>query len=82
MLSRLSKIQDDITFGFAEVIQHGQQKGWVKNDLDDWATAVFLEAITFGRLLDGISATKLNQDEWLKLVHSFVDKVLLESAEL
>ena len=80
MLTQLAKVQDDVTFGFAEVLHHAQQKGWVRPEIDDWTLAVFLEAIAFGRLLDGVSSTKLDPQEWLRLVHQFVDKVVLVEA--
>lgn len=60
--------QDRLTDAMAELIIDAQHKGWVRNDIDPRAIAVFLQAYTLGRAVDDIASKRLDPNEWNRLI--------------
>lgn len=75
--SQLSKAislkQDDITSEYISVIVEAQAHGWVRPDLDSSALAVFIQAYSFGIIVDDISQTKTDIDSLARIIESFYE---------
>lgn len=76
LLKRLSKEQAKITNIFTAMFVECQQRGWFNSDFDARAAAAFIQAYTFGKLIDDISDEPSDPKAWADLVMSFMYKVL------
>ena len=69
----ISLKQDDITSEYVSVIVEAQAHGWVRPDLDSSALAVFIQAYSFGIIVDDISQTKTDTDSLARIIESFYE---------
>ena len=60
----VGKIQSDLTADLTELVQHGQDQGWIRSDIPANAIAVFFLALVFGRNLDDVSVDPIPQADW------------------
>jgi len=68
-LKRLvGEIQSELTGDLTELVQHGQDQGWIRTDIPSNAIAVFFLALVFGRNLDDVSSTPIAQADWDRMV--------------
>lgn len=65
------------TAALANVIRLGQARGWVRADLDVGPTAVLLQAINFGSILDDVSADHMDRDVYVSLIDHIVARAIL-----
>lgn len=63
--------QDDITSEYISVIAEAQRHGWVRSDLDSSSLAVFIQAYSFGMIVDDISKTKADIESLAQIIESF-----------
>lgn len=68
----LSVEQDRLTDAMSQAIARAQDKGWVKNNLDARAIAVFLQAYSLGRAVDDISTEHVKNPDWLTLIETVI----------
>jgi AcrR family transcriptional regulator len=68
----LAKEQDRLTDLMSEAIAFAQAKGWVNQDLDSRAVAVFLQAYSLGRAVDDVASEHLPNDDWLRVVNTVI----------
>ena len=66
--------QQRLTLAFADLVREAQSQGWVTNDIDPMAAAVFIQAYTIGKLIDEVTAEPVDEQEWLKLIHRMVER--------
>ena len=66
--------QQRLTLAFADLVREAQNQGWVTNDIDPMAAAVFIQAYTIGKLIDEVTAEPVDEQEWLKLIHRMVER--------
>ena len=71
--ARLAVEQQRLTDAMADLVREGQSKGWINALFDPQAVAVFIQAYTFGRVLDEISERPVDIEKWLFLIDSLVD---------
>lgn len=67
-----------MTHALRDLIVAGQQKGWIRQDIDPTAVAVFVQAYTLGRVVDDISPEKVDPDKWVALVNQVVDMLFFD----
>lgn len=68
----LGRAQQDFTDSLTEMFERAQQEGgWINPALNPRAIAVFIQAYTFGRLVDDITPNPMSQDDWMDLVNAF-----------
>lgn len=61
----LSEAQQELTDALAEMLARAQDgPGWVNPDVDPRALAVYMQAYTFGRLVDDIATEPMKQEDW------------------
>jgi AcrR family transcriptional regulator len=73
----LSKEQQRITDGYAEVFRIGQERGWINPRLTPVFLATLLQAYTVGRALDDVSANSISNEEWLSGIDILQDTFFL-----
>ena len=56
------------------MITEAQRRGWVQEDLDVNSLAVFIQAYSFGIIIDDVSETHIKHDSWALLIESFFEK--------
>jgi AcrR family transcriptional regulator len=64
----LGREQDRLTDGIQALVVESQEKGFVGKHLDPHALALFMQAYTYGRILDDIAATKVDAQAWIDLL--------------
>ena len=78
--STLGVEQARMTEALRGLIEGAQQKGWVRASLDPMAGAVFIQAYTLGRVVDDISAEKVDPEKWKDLIHEVIDALIFAEA--
>lgn len=69
-----------MTHALRDLVVAGQEKGWVRQDRDPTAVAVFVQAYTLGRVVDDISPEKVDPDKWVDLVNQVVEMLFFDGA--
>lgn len=70
--------QQRLTDEYVAAITTAQNKGWVKRSIDAMALAVFIQAYSFGVIVDDISQTHLDPDQWAKHIEHYFDTAVFE----
>jgi AcrR family transcriptional regulator len=65
--------QNEITSEYISVIVEAQARGWVRPDLDSASLAVFIQAYSFGIIVDDISQTQVDIDSLARIIESFYE---------
>ena len=74
----LSEAQQELTDALAEMLSRAQEgPGWVNPDVDPRALAVYMQAYTFGRLVDDIASEPMKQEDWQFLTAMIFSVALL-----
>lgn len=79
MAAALARQQQRLTDAYIEVITEAQHKGWVRTQLSPEALAVFIQAYSFGVILDDVSERHIEPASWADLIADFFDKCVFES---
>ena len=53
-----------LTAGLSSVISMGQDRGFVRKDVSAWSLAILIQSIVFGRVLDDITSSPIEQADW------------------
>lgn len=69
--------QQRLTEAFTDLFIEAQNKGWMSTNVDARAAAVFVQAYTVGRIVDDIAPEKVDQEAWMNLIMTVVEKALL-----
>jgi AcrR family transcriptional regulator len=73
----LGREQQRLTEAFTDLFIEAQNKGWMSTTVDARAAAVFVQAYTVGRIVDDIAPEKVDQEAWMDLIMTVVEKALL-----
>ena len=60
----IGETQVRITEGLTKVVEYGQERGWLRTDLSAHSIAVLMQAMVFGRSLDDVSSSPIDDVEW------------------
>ena len=66
-----------LTTELCDVMSMGQDRGFVRKDVSAWSLAVLIQAVVFGRVLDDITTSPVEQEDW-----DFTMNTLFRSAML
>lgn len=77
LAEKLSKEQDRLTNSLTDIFREAQEKGFINKNIDPKIIAVFVQAYTIGKVVDDISSTPMNEDNWVKLIYEIFNKVLI-----
>ncbi len=53
-----------LTAGLSSVISMGQDRGFVRKDVSAWSLGILIQSIVFGRVLDDITESPIEQADW------------------
>ena len=56
--------QARLTDALTEIVQYGQDREWLRRDITAKAIAVVMQALVFGRNLEDVSATPIDDAQW------------------
>jgi AcrR family transcriptional regulator len=69
--------------GYQDLIEAAQEKGWIDPKVDALAVSLFIQAYTFGRVLDDVSMEPFDEGRWNALIEQVLDPLLFgHSSEL
>ena len=80
MGERLADEQQRLTDELVSVIESGQEKGWVRTDVDALALAVFVQSYSLGAIVDDVSRTHVDAEKWSAVIRRFLDGVVFTPA--
>ena len=69
----LAAEQQRLTDEYISVISEAQSRGWVRKDLNPQALATFIQAYSFGVIVDDVGEKHIDVDEWAKLIATFFE---------
>ena len=78
MADHLAVEQQRLTDEYVSVIVSAKDQGWVRQNVDPLALAVFIQAYSFGIIIDDISGTHLDARPWAELIEAFFTAVVFE----
>lgn len=78
LMTRLAAKQDALTTALSNMILECQTRGWFNKDFSPRAAAAFVQAYTFGKLVDDISGRPIPTEEWTDIVMKFLYNVIAD----
>jgi AcrR family transcriptional regulator len=73
MAEKLAAEQQRLTDEYVAVIVDAQTKGWVRRDIEPTSLAVFIQAYSFGVIVDDVSREHLEIAAWRRIIESFFE---------
>ena len=77
MKLKLGQAQDRLNEQFAQFVSAAQEMGWVPLGLNPLAVAVFVQAYSFGSVIDDIATKPLGDVEWIKVLDLVTQKTFV-----
>jgi AcrR family transcriptional regulator len=74
----LAAEQQRLTDKYVDVIVAAQRNGWVKPAIDPVALAVFIQAYSFGIIVDDVAETHLDPDQWIRHIEHYFDTAVFQ----
>lgn len=74
----LGKEQQRLSDGITEIVETGQDRGFVRTDLDARAIAILIQAYTLGRIVDDVTEEKVDPKKWIELIDNVADSILVQ----
>lgn len=78
LTEKLAHEQQRLTDEYIAVISEAQQKGWVKESVSPHALATFIQAYSFGVIVDDVSERHIEVQEWAKLIATFFETAIFK----
>lgn len=79
MALALADEQQRLTDEYVAVITEAQAKGWLRKDIEPLALAVFIQAYSFGAIVDDVSHDHLDADSWARIIASFFESCVFDT---
>jgi AcrR family transcriptional regulator len=76
----LAAEQQRVTDEYVAVIATAMERGWIKKTIDPRALAVFVQAYSFGVIIDDVSPTHLDADQWAAHIEDYFQKCVFEAS--
>ena len=76
MREAMAAEQGRLTDAITDICREGQEKGWVRKQLDPRALAVFIQAYTLGKIVDDLAPAPMEPDSWIHLIDDIVERVI------
>ncbi|CAN2179421.1 AcrR Transcriptional regulator [Candidatus Nanopelagicaceae bacterium] len=78
LAKKLGVEQQRLTDALADLVRETQEKGFFHKEIDPRVLAVFIQAYTFGKVVDDFSDSPINPENWNALINDFLKKTLLK----
>lgn len=76
---QLNELQQHLTDGLTDIVREAQERGFYKKGIDPKAIAVFIQAYTFGKIIDDFSADPVDADKYAELINTIIKQVFLQN---
>jgi AcrR family transcriptional regulator len=73
--SALAVEQDRLTSALEDLFRESQNRGWLSTQFSPHAGAVMIQAYTLGQVINDVSGTPYNNDDWVALIDLVLDRV-------
>lgn len=80
LTDKVAQEQQRLTDEYIAVIAEAQSKGWVHQAVSPQALATFIQAYSFGVIVDDVSARHVSVDEWTQLIATFFETSIFTSS--
>jgi AcrR family transcriptional regulator len=80
MAEKLANEQQRLTDEYIAVIVQAQKRGWVRGDINPTSLAVFIQAYSFGVIVDDVSREHLEIAAWRQMIESFFENCVFNDA--
>lgn len=80
MADALGVAQQRLTDAYVAMITGAQRRGWVRPELDPEALAVFVQAYSFGVIIDDVSERHISPESWAQLIAEFFEHTVFTDA--
>ncbi len=77
LMRKMSLEQARLTKNYTDLFEECQRKGWMNNDFDPQAAAVFIQAYTIGKIVDDVTTEPMDPAAWDSLIMKIIAKVML-----
>ncbi len=68
--------QDAVTQAWVDLIERGQEKGFVRRDVDPRVGAAVIQGVGISRIVEDVATDPLNDAAWAKLTFDIMDAML------
>jgi hypothetical protein len=76
MMKKMHAQQDRLNEAIIDIFREARDRGWINKEIDLHAGAIFIQAYTFGVIINDVSGTKVNANAWEELIDLFIKKVI------
>ena len=76
----LAAEQQRLTDEYVSVIVEATNKGWIRKTVDPLALAVFVQAYSFGVIIDDVSMTHLGPDQWAAHIENYFEACVFDQS--
>lgn len=77
LAAAIASVQNSLTDGWATIIQELQRRGFIRAELDPRTTAVMVQAIALGRIVDDAADDHLTNQQFADAFYQIVDTAFL-----
>ena len=78
LAKNLAAEQQRLTDALADLVRETQEKGFFHKTIDPHVLAVFIQAYTFGKVVDDFSESPMVPENWNALIDEFLKKTLIK----
>jgi hypothetical protein len=79
LAATIARAQQNLTDEYIAVISEAQKQGWTRSDIQPEALAVFIQAYSFGIIIDDVSENHLDKKSWSTVIESFFEKCVFKN---
>lgn len=76
LLQYIQNEQDRLAIAIEDIFIEAQKSGWLKEGVDLKASVLFIQAYTFGKVIDDISQHPIAQERWVAFIEGVLDKTI------
>ena len=77
LATAIAEVQETLTTGWEAIVQEGQRRGFIRDDLDSRAAAVMIQSMGLGRIVDDAAQSHVSNKQWADIFFDFVDRTML-----
>lgn len=78
----LAAEQKRLTDEYVAVIETAIERGWIKKSIDPQSLAVFVQAYSFGVIIDDVSSAHLSADQWAAHIENYFQACVFEPSAI
>lgn len=75
---KLQDLQQQLTDSLTDLIREAQEKNFYDKSNDPKAVAVFIQAYTLGKIVDDMSSSQVNQENYNSLINKIIKEVFIK----